>query len=167
MYMYVYILAHVLCMSVLILLSGTRIECDKLIVAMGPWSCVAGTWYVCMCIYVVCIYVCIYVLRLDITIPMTGIQSTSVIYTDNEGIEPYTFCAEDRNGTHLEVIPRPNNDVYYVCGLGGSIYLDEIQLAEVKPQEVYPNKSRVQKCNASMSGISNTITNNGTKEPRH
>ena len=75
------------------------------------------------------------------------------------------FCAEDVNDTHLEVIPRPNNDVY-VCGLGGSLHLDEDGIAETTPEKVVPNPKRVNACHKSLTGLSNTITSDGDTEPR-
>jgi hypothetical protein len=44
-------------------------------------------------------------------LPMEGVKSTSLVFSDLEGIrqEPYAcFCAEDRHGCHLELYPRPN-----------------------------------------------------------
>ena len=48
------------------------------------------------------------------TLPMEGVKSTSIVYKDLESVrsEPYAlFCAEDNNGCHLEMYPRPNGEV--------------------------------------------------------
>lgn len=45
---------------------------------------------------------------------MEGVKSTSIVYKDLESVrsEPYAlFCAEDNNGCHLEMYPRPNGEV--------------------------------------------------------
>lgn len=68
-------------------LDGARVlEADKVLIAMGPWSVLAEEW-------------------LGIRIPMEGIRSTSVIYKTQPGeVSGHAlFCAEDKNGCHLEV----------------------------------------------------------------
>ncbi|KAG5192809.1 FAD dependent oxidoreductase [Tribonema minus] len=93
------------------LASGETIPCAKAIVAMGPWSVLAEGWF-------------------GIPVPMEGVKSTSLIYEDVDAVrkEPFAlFCSEDANGCHLEVYPRPNGEVY-ICGLGGSDYVDAARL---------------------------------------
>ena len=66
----------------------------------------------------------------DVPFPMQGIKSTSLLFPGCEEViaEPFAlFCEEDRNGCHLEVYPRPNGEVY-ICGLGGSDYVDKDRL---------------------------------------
>lgn len=44
-------------------------------------------------------------------LPMDGVKSTSLVFTDLKEIkeEPFAcFCAQDNNGCHLELYPRPN-----------------------------------------------------------
>ena len=78
------------------LATGEVVQCDKVVVAMGPWSCQLEDW-----------------LSDGTKVPMTGIKSTSVVYDHAAAqqkvkAEPYAlFCGEDKNGCHLEVYPRP------------------------------------------------------------
>ena len=54
----------------------------------------------------------------------------SLVYDESSAVadEPAAlFCAEDRNGCHLEVYPRSTGEVY-ICGCGGSEYIDEERL---------------------------------------
>lgn len=86
--------------------------CDKVVVAMGPWSCQLEDW-----------------LGDGTSVPMTGIKSTSIVYDHSAArqkvkAEPYAlFCGEDGNGCHLEVYPRPDGSVY-LCGIGGSDHVE-------------------------------------------
>jgi glycine/D-amino acid oxidase-like deaminating enzyme len=87
---------------------------DIVIITMGPWSApfVEDNF--------------------RIPLPMEGIKSTSLVYTDLDEIrtEPFAcFCAEDRNGCHLELYPRSNGDLY-ICGCGGSDYVKADRLRE-------------------------------------
>jgi len=69
--------------------------------------------------------------------PMQGIKSTSIVFPGSTEVatEPFAlFCEEDRNGCHLEVYPRPPstekpNGEVYLCGLGGSDYVDKARLS--------------------------------------
>ncbi|CAN0194202.1 unnamed protein product, partial [Laminaria digitata] len=73
--------------TAVVLEDGGEIPCDRVIVAMGPWSCLAEEWF-------------------NIPVPMQGIKSTSIIFGGSQAVadDPYAlFCAEDRNGCHLEV----------------------------------------------------------------
>lgn len=90
------------------------IQCDKVVIAMGPWSGVFCED------------------NFNIAMPMEGIKSTSIIYQNvNEvKVEPYAlFCDEDINNCHLELYPRSNGDLY-VCGLGGSDYVSGDRLRQ-------------------------------------
>ena len=47
-------------------------------------------------------------------LPMDGVKSTSIVFTDLVKIqqEPFAcFCAEDDNSCHLELYPRPNGEI--------------------------------------------------------
>jgi glycine/D-amino acid oxidase-like deaminating enzyme len=70
---------------------------------------------------------------------------------------PYAlFCAEDRNGCHLEVYPRPNGEVY-LCGLGGSDYVSGDRLRKggdcETPEQILPNPARVAAACRSLATI--------------
>jgi len=93
----------------------STIPCDAVCLALGPWTAVAcEDW-------------------LGIEFKMEGIKSTSIVFQGLEAIrsEPVAlFCAEDdRFGTHLELYPRPNGDLY-ICGIGGSDYVSGDRLRE-------------------------------------
>jgi glycine/D-amino acid oxidase-like deaminating enzyme len=119
-----------------VVVDGKPLPAAKVVIAMGPWSVFATDW-------------------LQISVPMEGIWSTSVVYK-NEGTqrtvaEPFAlFCAEDDNGCHLEVYPRPNGDVY-LCGIGGSAYTSPEDIKQVSPSEVTPNPKRVVAAHRSFS----------------
>lgn len=69
---------------------------DKVVICAGPWSGVMVEDF------------------FGIPMPMEGIKSTSLVYSDIEAVrrEPFAcFCAEDANGCHLELYPRPNGDI--------------------------------------------------------
>ena len=69
-------------------------------------------------------------------------KSTSIIYK-NADVDPYClFCSEDSNGCHLEVYPRPNAEVY-ICGCGGSRYVDAEELRTLDPKDVVADPQRV------------------------
>jgi glycine/D-amino acid oxidase-like deaminating enzyme len=72
------------------------VPADKVIICAGPWSGVMAEDF------------------FGVPLPMEGIKSTSLIYSDNEAVrrEPYAlFCAEDNYGCHLEIYPRSNGDI--------------------------------------------------------
>lgn len=79
--------------------SGQTVPADKIIICLGPWSSVAvEDWF-------------------GLPLPMEGIKSTSIVYHGIEEIkeEPYAcFCAEDRQGCHMELYPRPNGSPFAV-----------------------------------------------------
>ncbi|CAM9183541.1 unnamed protein product [Choristocarpus tenellus] len=98
-------------MAGVVLDGGEEIECERVVVCMGPWSVLAEEWF-------------------GIPVPMQGIKSTSIVYKGSQAVadDPYAlFCGEDSNGCHLEVYPRPTGEVY-LCGLGGSDYVNESRL---------------------------------------
>ncbi len=94
---------------------GEPVRCRQVVVAMGPWSVLAEDWLGVACV------------------PLEGIKSASVVY-NSEAVRkavsaaPYAlFCNEDsRYGTHLEVYPRNNGEIY-VCGapLGAARHLGD------------------------------------------
>ncbi len=45
------------------------------------------------------------------------------------------FCSEDAYGCHLEVYPRPDGEIY-ICGIGGSDYLDNERISQTAPEDV-------------------------------
>jgi hypothetical protein len=53
-------------------------------------------------------------------LPMEGIKSTSLVYSNNEVVqkEPFAvFCGEDSFGCHLELYPRSNGDLCKLVAL--------------------------------------------------
>ena len=95
---------------------GEPLRCRQVVVAMGPWSVLAEDWLGVQCV------------------PLEGIKSASVVYNSEVvraavSAAPYAlFCNEDsRFGTHLEVYPRNNGEIY-VCGIGGSDYVSGARL---------------------------------------
>ena len=94
--------------------TSSTLECDVVVVAMGPWTTRASGWFP------------------NADFPMTGIKSTSIVFEASEAVKSNPaalFCAEDpRFQTHLEVYPRVDGSVY-LCGIGGSDYVDEERLA--------------------------------------
>ena len=128
------------------------ISCDKLVLAMGPWTGVyVEDWF-------------------DISLPMEGIKSTSMIYSPSgthdmsESMinEPYAcFCEEDKNHCHLEIYPRPNGEVY-VCGLGGSDHISGDQLRSGgeydSSEKVLPNVNRVLAARSSLNELTTSLS---------
>jgi glycine/D-amino acid oxidase-like deaminating enzyme len=60
-----------------------------------------------------------------------------------------------RNGwgrCHLEVYPRASNEIY-LCGIGGSKYLDNAQLKKVAPEEITADPARVAAAERSFSAM--------------
>ena len=117
---------------------------EKFVITAGPWSGhLAEDLFGCR-------------------LPMTGIKSTSVVYNNvpEAKDEPYAlFCDEDANSCHLEIYPR-NDASLYICGIGGSNYIDNDMMREggdcAAPSMIQANPSRVdaaQKSFASMTTI--------------
>ena len=129
----------------------TVIPADVCVVAMGPWSTRASEWF-------------------DVDVPMTGVKSVSLVYDASSAVakEPAAlFCAEDANGCHLEVYPRSTGEVY-VCGCGGSEYVDESRLLPGgdldRAERVSPDSSRVAAASASFAGLSASVGAGGPKK---
>ena len=129
-----------------------RIECDVVVVAMGPWSCRATDWFD------------------GLEVPMTGIKSVSLLFDASRAVaeEPAAiFCAEDKNACHLEVYPRSTGEVY-ICGCGGSEYVDETRLRPGgdldSAARVTTDVSRVKAASASFKGLSASVGKNGPKK---
>lgn len=129
-----------------------RIECDVVVVAMGPWSCRATDWFD------------------GLEIPMTGVKSVSLLFDASRAVaeEPAAlFCAEDANACHLEVYPRSTGEVY-VCGCGGSEYVDETRLRPGgdldSAARVTTDVSRVSAASASFVGLSASVGKNGPRK---
>jgi len=112
---------------------GQEVACSTVVFAMGPWSVLVEKWLP------------------EVKVSMTGILSTSLLFRLPEPVEPpcALFCAEDEYGCHLEVNPRVDSTVY-ICGCGGSKYLDEQQLAALAPEEVAPDPKRVKAASAAL-----------------
>lgn len=76
------------------------------------------------------------------------------------------FCAEDRNGCHLEVYPRASGEVY-ICGCGGSEYVDESRLLPGgdldRADVVEPDPARVAAASASFKGLSASVGKDGPR----
>ncbi|GMH76207.1 hypothetical protein TrST_g9485 [Triparma strigata] len=124
------------------LTSGESIECDGVVVCMGPWSCLASSWFP------------------TITVPMVGIKSTSIVWprrSNSDGVA--LFCGEDNEfNTHLEVYPRPNGEIY-CCGVGGSEYVQDSDLKDnlyLDATTCNAQPSRVEAAKKSMHKMSKT-----------
>ena len=125
---------------------GELLECDAMVVAMGPWGPFAETWFP------------------TINVPMEGIKSTSVVWpsreaTKSEGVA--LFCGEDdRYGTHIEVYPRPDGTIY-CCGVGGSDYIgsDDLKEGRFLTSGCDSNPQRVTAATQALHQISSTYTN--------
>mmetsp|Transcript_10805 Transcript_10805/g.30649 ORF Transcript_10805/g.30649 Transcript_10805/m.30649 type:complete len:457 (+) Transcript_10805:160-1530(+) len=127
---------------------GEVVEADAVVIAMGPWSTLAGQW-------------------LDLPIPMTGVKSTSLVYKGCTPVqeEPFAmFVGEDSNGCHLEVYPRPNGEVY-ICGCGGSDYVTGGRIAPggdcATPEQMHADPKRVAAASSSFKGL----TSLGDRDP--
>ena len=124
------------------------LECTDVLVAMGVWSTLTAPWF-----------------NLDADAwPITGIKSTHAIWTDREAIrkEPVAlFCGEEPNGTHLEIYPRANGDMY-ACGIGGSDYVDSRARLEEggdcgTPSSVQADLTRVKAATASAAKLTSLV----------
>lgn len=116
-----------------VVVGGNDLPCDTVIFAMGPWSVLVEQWLP------------------EARVPMEGILSTSLLFRLPSPVEPpcALFCAEDEYGCHLEVNPRVDGTVY-VCGCGGSAYLNGQQIAALPPEKVGPNPKRIAAAAASL-----------------
>jgi glycine/D-amino acid oxidase-like deaminating enzyme len=129
-----------------------RIACDVVVVAMGPWSVRAEEWFE------------------GLQVPMTGIKSVSLLFEASDAVanEPAAlFCAEDENACHLEVYPRSTGEVY-ICGCGGSEYVDESRLLPGGDLEsaakVTTDQSRVAAASKSFAGLSKSVGAGGPRK---
>jgi len=124
-----------------VVVDGETIEADRVCLCLGPWAALAEKWF-------------------GLPTPMTGIKSTSIVFRSDEPVEPYAlFCGEDdRFGTHLEVYPRNSGEVY-LCGIGGSQYIDARMLRNGKllPGEVFADPARVEAATESFSLMSKRL----------
>ncbi|QDZ25895.1 FAD-dependent oxidoreductase [Chloropicon primus] len=128
------------------------IRCTDVLVAMGVWSTLVAPWFGLP----------------DESWPITGIKSTHVIWRNSGGKreavvrEPAAlFCSQEQNGTHLELYPRSNGDLY-ACGIGGSDYVeDRNRLAEGgdcgTPSSVRADMSRVAAATESAGKLSSLL----------
>jgi len=123
-----------------VLLDGEVLPCDLLVVAMGPWSVLLETWLP------------------EVKVPMEGVLSSSLLFKMPRPVEPpcALFCQEDEFGCHLEVNPR-NDSTVYVCGLGGSRYLKEADIAKLPPEDVRPNPARVKAARDSLRAKTSAV----------
>lgn len=126
-------------------INGNRVEVEKLIIALGPWT---GAF--CESTF-------------NFIIPCEGIKSTSIVF---HGINPIQqnpfacFCEEDNNSCHLEIYPRNDNTVY-VCGIGGSDYVKGPRLASngeyCTADKVLADPSRVNAALKSLRAMSSVF----------
>eukprot|EP00542_Grammatophora_oceanica_P015733 CAMPEP_0194030958 /NCGR_PEP_ID=MMETSP0009_2-20130614/4263_1 /TAXON_ID=210454 /ORGANISM="Grammatophora oceanica, Strain CCMP 410" /LENGTH=453 /DNA_ID=CAMNT_0038671001 /DNA_START=14 /DNA_END=1375 /DNA_ORIENTATION=+ len=127
----------------------TTLKADAMIVSAGPWSCAAEDWF-----------------HGAVELPMEGIKSTSIVWKKPDGVDTVDatalFCGEDdRFGTHLEVYPRPDGSIY-ICGIGGSDYIQKDQLKNGAFREVCDAKEqRVQAASQSFQTMSDTYAKSG------
>ena len=125
-----------------VIVDGKRLECETLVVALGPWS---GVFIED---------------NFDVSMGMEGIKSTSVVLEQVTEVreEPFAvFCAEDSQHCHLELYPRPNGELY-ICGLGGSDYVSGDRLRRggdcESADKVLADPRRVDACLVSIRGFS-------------
>jgi len=128
-----------------VMVDGRDIRCKAVVFAMGPWSVLVEKWLP------------------DARVPMEGVLSTSLLFSMPAPVEPpcALFCEEDEYGCHLEVNPRVDGTVY-VCGCGGSKYLDEKQIAALPPEAVKPDPARVK---AASTALRSKTSVTGSVEP--
>jgi glycine/D-amino acid oxidase-like deaminating enzyme len=139
-----------------LLASGEEISCDRLVVALGPWSCLVEEW-------------------LGVPMPVEGIWSTSIIYEAASpaatalAAEPRAlFCSEDSRGCHLEVYPRPDGEVY-VAGCGGSriVTPEALRAGELPPAATnVPDESRVAAAERSLADLSSAFQGASSRSTR-
>lgn len=117
------------------------LQAEHVVCSMGPWAVQAQDWF-------------------DVSIPLTGIKSTSMIFENDERVEEEPralFCDEDDDfGTHLEVYPRRSE--LYVCGIGGSDYVSADRLMNGgdcdRPSKILPDPARVSAGRSAFASIS-------------
>ncbi|KAL9181492.1 hypothetical protein ACHAXT_010297 [Thalassiosira profunda] len=121
---------------------------NDVIVSAGPWTCQAEIWF-----------------DGAVQLPMEGVKSTSIVWKppkDGSVDATALFCGEDdRFGTHLEVYPRPNGEVY-ICGIGGSDYITTAELqASAFLTECPPKSDRVEAASSAFKLMSNSYATKG------
>mmetsp|Transcript_85082 Transcript_85082/g.188959 ORF Transcript_85082/g.188959 Transcript_85082/m.188959 type:complete len:373 (-) Transcript_85082:95-1213(-) len=109
-----------------VVVNGQDVPCTAVVFAMGPWSVLVEKWLP------------------EVRVPMEGVLSTSLLFNLPDPVEPpcALFCDEDEYGCHLEVNPRKDGTLY-ICGCGGSAYLDNAQIAALPPEHVKPDPARI------------------------
>ena len=120
-----------------VVVDGQPVAAERFVFCLGPWTGLLEDW-----------------LPGQVQ-PMQGVKSTSVVFQHEAGsVAPFAlFCGEDRNGCHLEVYPRPNGEVY-MCGIGGSKYLEKADIVSLAPEDVASDPKRVAAAKASFSALS-------------
>ena len=130
-----------------VLVDDHPVHCSRAVIAMGPWSVQAESWGLG-----------------GLKVPLEGIKSASLVFREEALCasvlhSPFAlFCGEDsRYGTHLELYPR-NDGSLYVCGIGGSDYVDAARLSpggDTESQEcVSPDPKRVAAARSAVAGMS-------------
>ncbi len=76
-------------------------------------------------------------------------------------LTPLLSCAQEANGTHLEIYPRSNGDLY-ACGIGGSDYVEDQSRLAVggdceAPSKVQADLRRVAAANASAGKLASIL----------
>ena len=137
------------------LASGEELDCDEIVVAMGPWSCQIEDW-------------------LEVPLPIEGVWSTSLVFeaetadaaasdeeVDTVASEPAAlFVEEDSRGCHLEVYPRPDGEVY-VSGTGGSRLVppEDLRAGKLPPAATDdPDPMRAAAAAESLASVASTFT---------
>ena len=99
------------------LADGTRVDCDALVLALGPWSLLAARW-----------------LPLP---PIYGLKGHSLIFRPDAPLPAEAIFAqyEEHDGEVFapEIVPRPDGTLY-VCGLSGHAAMP-VDPARVVPEE--------------------------------
>lgn len=140
---------------------------DAVVISAGPWSCAAEDWLARDA-------------GVSISLPMEGVKSTSIVWkpppSSSAAVDGGTtsttlvdatalFCGEDsRFGTHLEVYPRPNGEIY-ICGIGGSDYVPTEELKRgAFLTDCNANESRVDAAVRAFQDMSSTYRTSGELE---
>lgn len=132
-------------------LSGVRLtgvedtlEAEEVVVAMGPWSVEAESWFP------------------SLHVPMEGIWSSSLV-RGAEGLEAFAVFSEEEefHGTHLELYPRPGTEGLYVCGLGGSRHLSPVEVRATAPEEVVADMTRVKAAEEALLAMAPSLEDRG------
>eukprot|EP00466_Bigelowiella_natans_P003933 jgi/Bigna1/86865/estExt_fgenesh1_pg.C_140170 len=117
------------CVTSVKLENGKEIKGDSFVFCMGPWTVKCEAWFPELSV--------IMPFNKMLSVPMVGIYSSSLIFKYEAGtVAPFAlFCGESDDGTHLEVYPRPEGDVY-VCGCGGSKHLPRREIEKLNPEQL-------------------------------